>query len=238
MSTAISLSQLRARGVTFGPHEAVAIAQSLIHRADISAGAASRPFGPPALDTVVLRSDGSVVCTCSDATPAVSEIAILLQSMLPPGVTRVPGGLRYAIGRALLEVDAPPFDSLDDFSRTLARYEQGEREDVIRRLLDRREPARVLPHTPAAPAAPAAPVSPVSMERRRAGAHVDELRRQLRAVDRQQYEHLVRPSPRVAVDRPARWRRPALIAAGLAAAIVMIAVGELVRLRRSAAPRA
>ena len=47
----------------------------------------------------------------------------------------MPGGLRYTIARALLEVDVPPFDSLDDFSRDLARHEHGDRAGIVRRLL-------------------------------------------------------------------------------------------------------
>jgi hypothetical protein len=49
----------------------------------------------------------------------------------------MPGGLRYAIARALLDVDAPPFDSLADFSATLGRFEQGDRRLVLRLLAHR-----------------------------------------------------------------------------------------------------
>src|SRR6184192_2397220 len=121
--SSISIAALHERGLVLRPHEAVAIAQALIHRSLQSESVVRPPYGPPTAETVELTSDGSVACVCCAATPAVSEIAILLQELLPPGKTRVPGGLRYALGRALLEVDAPPFDSIEDFSRALARYE-------------------------------------------------------------------------------------------------------------------
>src|SRR5262249_47151214 len=141
MRSSVSLSELQDRGVTLRPHEAVAIAQMLMLHPEASEASARPPYGPPSRETVHVKSDGSVVCSRSAATPAVSEIAILLHELLPPEKMRVPGGLRYAIGRALLEVEAPPFDSVVDFSHALERYEQGEREDVLRMLVERFETA-------------------------------------------------------------------------------------------------
>jgi hypothetical protein len=68
-------------------------------------------------------------------TPVVSEVAIFLEDLLPPGSPRVPGGLRYTMARALLNVDVPPFDSLDDFSRDLARHERGNGATLVKRAL-------------------------------------------------------------------------------------------------------
>src|SRR6202011_5315684 len=99
------------------------------------------PFGPPSPDTVRLGLDGSVMSMGAVGAPSVSEAAILLQTMLA-SVPRVPGALQYAIARALLEVDAPPFDSLADFSRALTRFEQGDRRAAVRALLDRHAIAR------------------------------------------------------------------------------------------------
>jgi hypothetical protein len=62
----------------------------------------------------------------SSATPEVSEVALLLRRLLPIGTAGVPGALHYAIARALREVDAPPFDSVEDFSNALARFEHGD----------------------------------------------------------------------------------------------------------------
>ena len=62
--------------------------------------------------------------------------------MLPQGGgPGVPGGLRYAVARALLEVDAPPFDSLQALSVSLSRFETGDRRQVLRSLMARAEGA-------------------------------------------------------------------------------------------------
>src|SRR5262249_30503734 len=126
---------LRTRGLALRPHEAVAIVQALIYGPEASTAARS-PYGPPTPETVEVTDEGSVVCTCSAATPAVSEIAILLQALLPSD-PRIPGGLRSATSRALLEVGAPPFDSIAECSRPLARFERGDRAEVVRGLFDR-----------------------------------------------------------------------------------------------------
>src|SRR5438046_906724 len=117
----ILLADLFNLGVRPDPHEAIAITQQLIHN-----GAAS-----PSPDNVELASDGTVVCVGCAATPAVFEMAILLNQLVPPGTPGSPGGLRYTIARGLLEVEAPPFDSIHDFSRALRRFEIGERRAVI-----------------------------------------------------------------------------------------------------------
>jgi hypothetical protein len=124
-------------GVVLQPHEAVAIAQQLINAPIVGFG---RPWretspGPPCVDNVQLRDDGTVGCVGCQVTPAVFEIAILLQAMLPAGAELVPGGLRYAIARGLLEVDASPFDSIEEFSRSLERFERGQRCEVVRGAL-------------------------------------------------------------------------------------------------------
>jgi hypothetical protein len=129
----VYVADLLNRGVGLQPHEAVAIAQQLINAPVF---AFERRWletspGPPSVDNVQLRDDGTVVCVGCHVTPAVFEIAILLQAMLSVGSRQVPGGLRYAIARGLLEVDAPPFDSIDEFSRALERFERGQRCEVV-----------------------------------------------------------------------------------------------------------
>ncbi len=152
----VSLSSLISRGVELQPHEAVAIAQQLIHAsADVPL---VRPFGPPTLESIVILSDGRVGSRRSAATPAVSEIGRLLDSMLPSGRGKVPGGLRYTVARALLEVDAPPFDSLQALSASLVRFEHGDRWRVVRSLLARADDIapRLVGAAAAAPLEPAA----------------------------------------------------------------------------------
>lgn len=144
----VRLRSLLGRGVELRPHESVAIAQQLIHsRAD---AALEPPFGPLSLDSVVIFPDGQVGSRSCAATPAVSEVGRLLESMLALGLGPLPGGLRYTLARAQLEVDAPPFDSLQALSASLARFERGDRCRVVRSVLARLEgvPPRIVAVAP------------------------------------------------------------------------------------------
>jgi hypothetical protein len=136
METTLTLADIRRLQIAIAPHEAVAIAQQLMHH-DTGNPAARPPFGPLSLDTVAIDADGSVVCTHTDATPAVAEVALVLQRLLGQTEARVPGGMRYAIGRALHEVEAPPFDSRSDFSEALERFERGDRRAAVASLYAR-----------------------------------------------------------------------------------------------------
>jgi len=197
MAYAVSLADLRRAGLAFTADEVVAIAEQLIHRrAD---EALCRPFGPLDLDRVRVVSDGSIRCLGCDATPSVAELAILLQRLLE-ATSHAPGGLRYAVARALHEVDAPPFDSLEEFWLGIARFAQAPGDDTLRRLIarwDRRRPAR----------------------------STSELRLQLRDADRRLYEAQARvePPPRE-VQPHRRW----VIGALLAAAVTTIASASVV----------
>ena len=136
MTTTVSAAELLQRGLAIEPQEAVAIAQALA----ASAGQVHQPDGEPlpspTLDTVHLAADGTVTCTGSGGATTVSDVAAILHAMLA-STPKVPGALRYAIARGLGEVDAPAFASLEDFSRTLSRFEQGDRPTALRSLMDR-----------------------------------------------------------------------------------------------------
>lgn len=163
MTPTTTLAELLSRGIVLAPNEAVAIAQQLIRVCGApSTTALQRAAEPLSLAAVQISADGNVQCPGYAATPAVSEIAIVLDALAPAGTPNAPGGLRYAIARALLEVDAPPFDSLADFSTTLCRFEQGDRVLVVRLLARRAGLAtaagaarRPLPADRRLPAAPA-----------------------------------------------------------------------------------
>lgn len=235
----VSVAQLLNEGVVLAPHEAVAIAQALIAG---DGPAADAPHGAPTIETVELTATGDVVSP-SESRPAVSEIAILLQAMLD-GAPRVPGALRYAIARALLEVEGPPFDSIEEFSRALARHERGDRGAVVRGLLERGGYARVAAPAPlvfrlprdvrsagedAASGVQAASSRP-TVERRRRGPRVDELRRQLRAADARAYEQqAAAPTGRSAPEMRRSWRVPAAAAAAAAAALALAAGSYVAR---------
>ena len=129
----VLLAELLARGVRVEPHEAVAVAQHLIQR-----GAAA-----PSPHNVRVSTDGFAECAGCDTTPAVYEMAIFLQSLLPPNRVGVPGGLRYTIARGLHEVEARPFDSIEELSAALDRFEAGDRRAVVSLLARRAMPATV-----------------------------------------------------------------------------------------------
>jgi len=109
MTKHASVAELQRAGVTVEPEEAVAIAQQLISTLCGGGGPedVEPPFGPPTPETVLLHGNGTVTCRGCDATPAVSEIARLLDAMLPEGASRPAGALRYTIARALRGIELP-----------------------------------------------------------------------------------------------------------------------------------
>ena len=211
-----SIAELRAAGVVFTADEAVAITQQLTvmlrdpHEGDL----VQPPFGPPSAQNVFLSDDGSVVCRGCRATPAVSEIGIFLESLLPDGSIRVPGALRYTIARALLNVDVPPFDSLDELTRDLARHERGSRAEWVRGVL-----ARAAGQRPAA-------TTLALVDRRRTRPSESELRRALREADARLFEQ----QPPIIVQQidvqPSPARSLGAAAAGLAAGVALMCAGE------------
>jgi len=222
MNRRVSLDQLL-QATTLQPPEAVAIVQQLI--ATPNAERLTPPLGPPTTATVFVAADGSVSCSTSDSTFAVSELASLLDVMLPSGVANnaIPGGLRYTIARARMEVDAPPFDSLSEFSRALARHERGERTAVIRRMI-----ARANQQSPDGP-----------LDRRSADPAVAQLRRQLRDADARVYDQ------QRAIDalsmmstQPRSSRRGVAVAAGILVGLGFAGAGELMHSSRPLPPPA
>jgi hypothetical protein len=181
MHPGLSLRELVDRGVLLQPHEAVAVAQQLIASLERHA-TPIEPLGPPTLSTVHVCPDGEIVCH-SAAMPAVFEMAMLLDAILKAGTQTHAGALRYAIARALMEVDAPPFESIAELSTVLVRYERGDRRTVLRALYARG-------------VASARGERTESAERRRSGPSVATLRRQLRDADRALFErqHVVAPA--------------------------------------------
>jgi hypothetical protein len=207
--------------------EAVAIVQQLIHSVPASTDAGmEQPFGPPTLQNVYLDDEGSVTCRACQVTPAVAEMAIFLQQVLPPGTPKVPGALRYVIARALHEVDAPPFDSIQDFSAALERFEAGDRTAVVRALVER--------------------ATAVGLDRLRASAVPDrrrlmpsstDFRRELRAADARYYE-LASAAGRVVLTTPKappEQRHSPTLVAGILAGACLVCVGEVMHTRSTTA---
>lgn len=216
MTMHASAADILQGGVTIEPEEVVAIAQQLIVaiRGGACADLAEPPFGPPTPDRVVLCDDGSVTCRGCAATPAVSEVARLLEALLPPAPARVPGGLRYTIARALLDVDVAPFDSLDELSETLARYERGPREQLVIRLLERFAASRAL--------------VPAAIVERRRHVRATELRRALREADARLYLQTAALHSVTITPRPQRSRSIGAALAGVAAGALLMIAGEFI----------
>jgi hypothetical protein len=209
-----TLAELLDRKVEFACADAVAIVQLLASGPNIADARA--PYGPPSLENIAVCGDGSIRCLHTAATPSIVEAALLLESLVNRAHDRVPGGLRYAIGRGLHEVEAPPFDTLADFSAALSRFERGARSDRIRQLFK----AVSSGETSAADA----PIVPQG-DRRRHEPTAAELRRQLREADLRLYE--ARRVARASQEpRRARRIRRGPIAACMAAGIALVAVGE------------
>jgi len=224
-----SISELRRQGIALEAAEAVAIVQQLINAHD-HADEVEPPFGPPSADNVFLKDDGSVACHGCGSMPAVSEVGRFLESLLA-SAGRVPGGLRYTIARALLDVDVPPFDSLTDLSRDLERHERGNRASVVRRLLARSREIVVVGGVAAA----------AERRRSRAAASTSELRRALREAEARLYERESRmlpapidltPVPIDVTPMPPQGRPFGAAAACLAAGLALIGAGEFMHSRQ------
>ena len=213
MTTTASIAELQRAGVILDAGEAVAIAQQLIQALQQSGAGIEPPYGPPTASNVVLNADGSVSCAACGTTPAISEIAIFLDSLVAAGSPRVPGGLRYLIARGLLEVDVAPFDSLDAFSEALKRHERGARHEVVRRLLKRAETA-------------CAGACVLGGDRRHSRATATDLRRALRAADARLYEQQATAWTSIAPPPPSRARTAPAIAACIGSGLLLIATGE------------
>lgn len=194
-SQSVTLRELLSSGLTLAWQEAVAIAQGV---AAASRSCVPRVVAESAIfDDFALGDDGTVKATSVDcAAVSVADLAMLLGRLLPAEraalALRAPAAVHFAVARALGLVQSVPFPSLEHFSAALGRYEQGEREPILRDVFRRHQSMR---HARRA----AAESQPAPAERRSAGARSDALRRLLREADRQAW---------VAVDRhahPAGW---------------------------------
>ncbi len=217
----ISIAELAHAGVNIRYDEAIAVTQRLIQgcRRSSPGAAVEPPYGPPSPDNVYIGADGAVTCVGSDATFAISEVGTFLEAVLAFDTGRVPGAVRYTVARALLDVEAPPFDSLDDFAEALARYERTDRSAAIGALLQRAR--TMMAGLPGAAMVPA-------IDRRRAPADIAELRRQLRDADARVYEQqrALDALGAMAAGPPPKRARRLVLAAGLAAGLALIGVGQ------------
>jgi hypothetical protein len=223
-----SIAELLITGITLNTDEAVAIARALI--GSQTGSAAGETHAPLLLEDVCLGRDGSVICrSCGEMGHTPSEVALFLRELLPIGTPGIPGGLHYTIARALLEVDAPPFDSAEDFSHALARFGYGDRTRLLHELLERAQTNARFKSRPA-------------IARRRVSAtSVDDLRSALHAADARLLEQKLAMEKQVTAPSlsppppPRRWLPPAVAACLIGAAA--ICAGDAIR-HRLAAPSA
>ncbi len=220
-----SIAELMSTGITLNTDEAVAIARALIsNRTGSPVGDSHEPL---LLEDVCLGPDGTVICRgCGDTAHTLPEVALFLRQLLPIGTAGIPGGLHYTIARALLEVDAPPFDSAEDFSAALARFEPGERTRLLRELLERAQTnARFK--------------SRASTARRRVSStSIDDLRTALHAADARLLEQKLAIEKPAATAPPRPQRRWLPLAVGVClAGGALICAGDAIS-RRFASPPA
>jgi len=223
MTSPITLATLLEINAEVASAEAVAVAQQLLSVP--SDTDATPPYGPLTLETVAIDRDGSVLCLHTAATPSVSEVALVLQTLLNQSQPRTTGGLRYTLGRALLEVEAPPFDTNEEFSEALTRFESGDRREQVARLY-----ARV--HARSAGAI--GPIVTNGRERRRHEPSSAELRRHLREADLRLYEARQAHAPAGAAERSKIAKAP--LAACMLAGVALVAVGEYAYVSTGRAP--
>jgi len=213
-SARASIAELLGSGMTLTASEAVAIARAALAFDPTRAAGSDAPSGLPLSDTIFVEPDGSIVGLHA-APPTITEVASLLRSLLPLGTPGVPGGLRYAIARALGEVDAPPFTSPEDFSIVLSRFQTAAGSSVAHEQLGRVEGGDNIK-------------ARERVERRRPdGATVTNLRRALREADSQLYEQR-RTADAPAAARPRAYKAMA-IASAVAAAILLFMAGAITR---------
>ena len=205
MQQSSTLRTLLDHGAAVRTNEAVAIVQQLMCDAGHE-GDAHQPYGPLSLDNVEIASDGRVHCVGTAATPSVYEAAALLQALLNETRGAIPGALRYTLGRALLEVDAPPFDSRQQFGDALERFERGPRAEVIAALYARAVSRRSR-----------------AVDRRQTTATPAMLRRELRDADLRLFAATTATVPDARPQQPRASAGP--IAACLLAGASLIVVG-------------
>src|SRR5438046_7617441 len=134
------------------------------------------------------------------------------------------------MARALLNVDAPPFGSIEELSLALTRFERHDRDHVVRDLVTR---ARALAggesHAAIIPFKHSPSTVRVKTERRRPvpAALAAELRRELRRADLNRYARQAAATIPDLRGALAEHKRPiGVVAAGVAAGGLLIASGR------------
>jgi len=225
-----TLAELTGQNVEITVADAVAIAQQLICEPGPLCDARA-PYGPLTLDNLAVTANGRVLCLHTALTPTVIEVGLVLQRMLVNSES-LPGGLRYTVSRAVHEVEAPPFESTEDFSRALERFEAGDRREQLKSLYERARASSMLDGDVASSNA-TAPQTPGYAERRTRQQSAAVLRRQLRDADQRFYEAQCSSTPDSRKPGKSGTRR-APIAACMIVGVALVAAGEAVHVGQPA----
>lgn len=218
-----TLAELTGQNVEIAFADAVAIAQQLICDPDVGRDA-QPPYAPLTLESVAVTKEGAVCCLHTASTPTVTEVGLVMQSLLRNSPS-LPGGLRYTVSRAIHEVEAPPFESVEDLSKALERFEAGDRREQIASLYQRagaqsESKANLVSSTASEAGTPDYP------ERRTRQQSAASLRRQLREADQRFYEAQLHASQAHGPAEKGRSRRVP-IAACMVAGVALVAAGEM-----------
>lgn len=215
MDATMTLTPLSLYPEALRVHEVVAIAQVLL-AGEARQCEAGPPDGQLSLEAVAITQEGRVHCTGA-AAPGITDVGIVMQALLERSHDRVPSALRYAIGRALHKVEAPPFESPTELASSLERFERGDRAGVIAEACSRvRTCAAARPQPVSSPSGPG--------ERRRLGAEHAHMRRALRDADLKLYALQQQANPQHTADHSASHRLP--IAACMIAGALLLAAGD------------
>jgi hypothetical protein len=167
MAARVSLAELAAAGIVLHVEEATAIVLEICHQ--YTRGSVP---GIPSAPVIRLTPDGVLLAEGPITTdrPPIAAAAQLLEDLLPPYDApppyRVPGGLRLIVARALGTLDLPPFGSLDDWCRALARFASEDLAGTARNLYQ----AWARAHTPRT-----LTISDVRRARRATGLSLDDI---------------------------------------------------------------
>jgi Helix-turn-helix domain/WD40-like Beta Propeller Repeat len=148
----VSLADLSAAGIRLRASEVVTIVRELVLQ--VTRGEVA---GVPSAHVIRLSAAGtvSVEGPVGAGGPSVARAAQLLESLLPAvdgnEHTRVPGGVRLVVARALGAIDLPPFTSLEAFAEALNRFASTDPAETIANLATAwADQARVAPDDPEA----------------------------------------------------------------------------------------
>ena len=132
----VSIADLSAAGIRMQPAEAAAVTWDVVQRANHG-----HVPGIPTPNVIRFLGNGTIAVDGPVAPGhSVERAGRLLDALLPgfdaPAELRTPGALRIVVARALRTLDLPPYRSVDEFARDVARFAATDHAAVVRSLCD------------------------------------------------------------------------------------------------------